>query len=366
MQKQNRKERGAPFTIVIICEGRNTETFYLRSLIEKIEKERILGNTRIDIFPKPLTEDEIAEEIDLSEYKTRRAKKRELNNELRTGYEVEDDYKAEPVRFVREAQLAMQAETYNEAWAVFDNDHRGNNIEVAYELAANPELGTVQIVYSSIAFEHWFLLHFERNTTAFQKSECREGKVILDCNSGTHANDCYGARCVVGYLRNKGYLEGRTKGKQFLYPYFEPNLDYAMFNASWLRFFMNKHTPACRPLSQKNPYTDVDVLVRRLLRKTPEYIWLDLGNSQTANGFSIESHEIDGNLTILLTGRVSKIFNEGDITLVNEEFQIVYEFPRKLVIAGVQTPFRVNMEEVPEAVYVKAVLDNIHVYISIL
>ncbi len=59
---------------------------------------------------------------------------------------------------------------YETVWVVFDNDRqeikKQGSLSRAFQLAK----GKVNIVYSSIAWEYWYLLHFSYTTRAFMSS----------------------------------------------------------------------------------------------------------------------------------------------------------------------------------------------------
>jgi hypothetical protein len=58
-------------------------------------------------------------------------------------------------------------------------------------------------------------------------------------------------------------------------------LEIAMINAAWLRYLENS------PIYERNPYTDVDRLVSRLLEINKEYVWVRLGEEFKYNGATI-------------------------------------------------------------------------------
>ncbi len=183
-----------------------------------------------------------------------------------------DSIKALPLRYVAQAQLIeKEQEMYEEIWAVFDKDghtHHKEAFEKAKEKVNNKK---VQIGFTSRSFEHWILLHFEKNKTMFSYSECKDEKgKILNCNL---ENGCKGEVCLAGYIRTntplKDYQKSNSKAglKSLMDILMIPhNLNRAFENAEWLRSEINNDTILNgRKVYELNPYTDVDILVKRLI-----------------------------------------------------------------------------------------------------
>lgn len=57
--------------------------------------------------------------------------------------------------------------TYDAVWIFFDNDNQPNLLPFFQMLMNTP----VQIAYSSLCIEQWFIIHFENNRQAFQRAE---------------------------------------------------------------------------------------------------------------------------------------------------------------------------------------------------
>lgn len=266
-------------TILVVCEGGGTESSYFESIRNILIERKI--DVDIKISPKPKTE--IDNEIKLREG----AKKRELRKiaiqketELKK-YEIEEAYKAQPLRYVREAQMGLEDGTFDEAWAVYDkNGHPKHN--EALDLS-NVEVNgkRVNIAFSSISFEHWILLHFELSKTEFNKSKCREGDVVYECGTNNHAKDCKGTSCVCGYLITRKYIDGSLKKKQFLFSEL-PDYKTAIYNAISLRFHQ-LNIKADSPIYEINPITTVDRLVFRLVHLPVDFCWFDLNSGGFSN-----------------------------------------------------------------------------------
>lgn len=162
----------------------------------------------------------------------------------------------DPLGLVQTAKLINDEEDYDEVWVVFDKDRdRNTAVQEAFEFAS---ANNIHVAYSSIAFEHWILLHFEKNNTPFERSDCESRGDVCQCN---------GQRCVVTYLRQQHY-PNYQKGSVRLYGTVAPlNMD-AIENAAWLKFrnrhSLGPHQEIHHPYTL-NPHTDVDHLLTRLL-----------------------------------------------------------------------------------------------------
>lgn len=262
----------------------------------------------IEIRPKPPLEEE--EATVQSSHKTPRPKRQlKAGNKAVPEQDIEDEYKAFPIRFVREAQKGIEDGSFDEAWAVFDKDIHPRHAE-AFQLAATQVNGKcVRIAFSSISFEHWVLLHFEKNKTAFVKSECKDGKKVLQCGTGHHVDDCQGARCVVGHIKVGGYLPDYSKQANMdLYTALKDSTNLAIENASWLRSQV-----VGSPIYGLNPYTDIDILVKRLLQLEVDYVWLTANTTWENDGIKVAFGDyLDGHLAMTVSNnkRISHVFNK--------------------------------------------------------
>jgi hypothetical protein len=213
MISREHKLRKGAYSVLIVCEGQNTEPSYFSKfqnyLNEKYKSEYPDG-IYFSIFPYPQEEKEI---IDLeNQLFTRVKQKQEIQNFAAIiNEDVEDEFLAEPTRWVRFAQKNSVNAGFNELWSVFDYDNRPvAEIKKAFDLARNTELenGNVKIAYSSYSFEYWLLLHYELFDTYIAGSECKDknGKEIGCSRKGcTNSNNCNGTKCLGGYMRSKSY-----------------------------------------------------------------------------------------------------------------------------------------------------------------
>jgi hypothetical protein len=161
--------------------------------------------------------------------------------------EIEEGSKTDAVGMVKEAKENIN--NYDEVWVVFDRDRDSRNkILEAVEIAKKWK---IKIAFSSISFEEWVLLHFEKCAHAFERSDCESRGEQCVCN---------GTICVSTYLK-QNYYPSYKKGKAKLYDELADKQTIALENTAWLRCH---HSPNLN-FYLLNPYTDVDVLVARLL-----------------------------------------------------------------------------------------------------
>lgn len=332
-----KKSSPTRYNILIVCEGSHTEPNYFKKIKEEVDSSKCwTEGVWIEIRPKPQLEEE-NEIIPPSRHKTPRAK-RQLKNDnynIPIQEDVESEYKAVPTRYVREAQKGLEDGSFDEAWAVFDKDQHPQHAE-AFKLANTPINGKcVQIAFSSISFEHWILLHFEKNMTPFNKSECKENKKTLNCGTGEHDADCRGNKCVAGYMRHTKYLPDYSKGASIdLYSILKDFTNKAIENASWLR---SKYSSG--PVYEFNPYSDVDVLVKKLLRLDANYVWLKENETWENNKIQLCCSRKDGSLpAIMVCNKMSDsyIFQAQAIILKDDEISIEQQLHSGVISPGQQ------------------------------
>lgn len=228
-------------TIFIACEGENTEPNYFGRIVENIDEDRRVSVT---IFPKPKF---IAEE----------------------GVKAEDSRRSDPVGLVEEACRRLN-EGFDEAWAVFDKDGHTGHAEAFQKAEAGANGKKVKIAFSSIAFEHWVLLHFEQNHTAFLKSNTLIEDRFLAKGAGFFPN----------YAKNR---------ETDIYPVLEDKTLMAVENAAWLRQQVNSALQnADGNLYEVNPYTNVDELAKLLLDLPYNFTWAGFEEQISFMGYDIQ------------------------------------------------------------------------------
>lgn len=343
---------------MLVCEGSVTEPDYFALLKQKSLEMGVWD--AITIEPKPRSEQDDEPIKALPTHKSPRPR-RQLKTvpveEEADETERRFNWRQTPVNFVKAARNGLKDNAFEEVWAVFDRDgHPGH--EAAFQLAEERIEGKkVNIAFSSIAFEHWILLHFERNLTAFIKSECKnDNGRYLNCGSYQHDGDCRGERCVAGRLRTNGYLEGSTKqfeqsNRAFFKNLIEPTMfQTACTNAAWLR---NKvtHDPS-RPFLT-NPFTNVDDICKRLLgleHKTVEWANLRVSITWHTLILLLEMESDTLKCSILNKGHNSRLFNGTDIStflLQNGERIVLSPEPNSSVLIAVDEKEIFHFRNIP-------------------
>jgi len=213
-RKTKRKLRQLKPSIYIVCEGTNTEPIYFEAIAEQPD---VSEKYAIKVYPS-------------EEYQIKASKKEG------------ESIKTDAVNLVKLAKREIK--NYDEVWAVFDKDGYTKH-EEAFLYAK--EHG-IKLGFSSIAFEHWILLHYEQNPTAFPKSQN-----------------------VIDYLEQAGYFPGYSKKADIsIYPRLQNRTKTAIENAAWLRMEIANNLAACdNKIYELNPYTTVDELVMKLLNFHP-------------------------------------------------------------------------------------------------
>lgn len=246
------KKRTPPTTVFIACEGSNTEPLYFEKLNEIMEEE--------DNYPFAIT--------------------------VYPDKELDKNPKTDAIGLVNVAIDCK--EDFDELWVIFDKDGYTKHKE-AFELAKE---NNINVAFSSISFESWVLLHFERSNMSFAKSAN-----IIDEK----------------FRNNNRYLEDYAKSGDYnLYPKIKDKTKKAFKNASWLRNWLNLNNPNYS-IYEVNPYTDVDSLVKKLLLDDCVYEYREIGQSLIFEGVEIKVNNVNN-------GYVVEIKNLTNGSLIWNEF----------------------------------------------
>ena len=290
------QKRSFKNSLVIVCEGTETEYKYFEELASIVRREQPDRFSRIKVVPTP--EEKAATDARRSSYK------RKMRNTTQPIflYHVKEEKSAkeyaqnsaQPARYVREAQLFMIEDGYSDGWAVFDKDiHTGH--KRAWELAV--QIPRLRIAFSSYSFEEWILCHFERNSHAYYHSLCKR----QDC--GIQHKGCQGRKCLIGRIREKKYIPDFVKSKERLFSnVLAKKLDTAYVNAAWLRSLNKNIVPY-----QQNPYTNVDELVLQLLDIQDRFEWIKVGEVFEYEGHKFVLHLNKGEILLAYDGTASLV-----------------------------------------------------------
>jgi hypothetical protein len=301
--------RQSKYTLLIICEGKNTEPYFFHSIRDRILEGKYL-NENIEIHIRPEVEEENDVEPKNVDYKPQRKSRQLLKGNKSVKEEIPG---VPPLKWVLAAQEELNDETFNEVWVVFDNDGhpaKKEAFEKASQVINNKQ---VQVAYSSIAFEYYILLHFERKYYAFQKSECRKGKVPINCSLDNHQDDCNGTMCIGGYARQQGYWK-KSKEKKSLYPLIEDKLETGYWNAAWLRH-QSEIQDGGTPIYNRNPYVTTDSLVKRLTGFQDQlFEYTPINSNYDLNGNLLICFQSNYILKITNTSKYALIIPPGSLT----------------------------------------------------
>jgi len=264
----------SPYTILLICEGENTEPNFFKSIRDGIiDKEFDIGNVKLTIYPEPKIEEEPLSKANVKhkpERKKRKLKKTDSEIEIKiTG--------AAPLSWVLAGKKELKEGTYDEVWVVFDRDNHPKRKEAFAEAGKEINGKKIKIAFSSRSFEYYLLLHFERKYYKFKKTDCyfkeknkgkKDKKVRVWCGTNKHPElDCFGKVCINGYSHFNNYWSNQenenTKSNFSTFSLIKNTLEKGFINSAWLR---NKSDLIENNILKhdRNPYITIDLLVKRL------------------------------------------------------------------------------------------------------
>lgn len=134
-------------TMLIVCEGEQTEYLYFRALKHDFH----LANVQVDIVPSS----------------------------------------RDPQSIVREAISRRSTTRFDEVWCVFDHEFAPHNARFAPAVAEARRHGFMLAV-SNPAFEFWLLLHYRRTTQAFTDNDELIRVLKRDYPEYGKNRECYG------------------------------------------------------------------------------------------------------------------------------------------------------------------------------
>ncbi len=279
MGRNRENTRHSHYVIRIVCEGEKTEPLFFTSLCNEYYK----GNETVDVRTVPQPHIPLDEGGLITSRGCYKGKRRKVK---RDGDEPDEEVVitgAPPLKWVLYARQIL-SEGVDESWAVYDKDEHPKHEEAMAEAAKVIDGKCVNIAFSSRSFEYYLLLHFDYIYYAFNETECGEkikgNKLLYECGTGKYPeNDCYGKTCINGYARKQGYWQV-TKSSESTYTLVKDKLVKGMVNACRLRDESNAKTS--KPVYDRNPYTNVDLLVGRLIGK--ETVSYDNAYTYTLHG----------------------------------------------------------------------------------
>lgn len=300
--------------IIIICEGSDTEYLYFEKIKECVNKTFPGKYTKFRVLP------DYKKKLSNNSKKQRPLLPSKENCKYYALIDEDEKYescKAQPIRYVREAQLFMEREGYSEAWAVFDKDkYSESNHKKAFEIA-DSESG-LHIAFSSYCFEEWFLLHFELNMKEFSHSECKDvNNKYVGCGGKSGSiDDCHGKKCIIGRLRQENYISDYDKDNpdifdRYTQPLLNNDIIIPFYNAACQRALSTGGE-----VYNRNPYTNVDNLIARLFEKPNYHCVMQYGNhiSLKIDASDIECVKTNNDTLIIKNNSNSSLaYNESKI-----------------------------------------------------
>lgn len=201
-----------------------------------------------------------------------------------------------PYQLYEVASQVLAEGSANEAWIVFDKDNHPRIPEVF----ANSSAQGIHIAFSSRSFEEWVLMHFERNATTYNATQCKVNDKPIDCGAGT---PCSPIDCLSGHIRRQNFISDYSKTKNFdLFGVINGKTEIAIVNSAWLRFSVNASKNIQQPpLHLLNPYTDVDQLILRLLSRNDKIEWGNAGTNISLGGWTISASRGHGQIILRIS-----------------------------------------------------------------
>lgn len=289
--------------IAIVCEGSETEAPFLREVRSLLEKSGKVPIGSIVIFPK-IESSEANPEATLQTQKTGNASQWHYYYTAESNQQDYDQYKAQPTRYVREAQLLMEQEGYYCAWAVFDNDNFAH-LKDAFDLAEQQRQQGKKlfVAYSSISIEESLLLSKERCGKNFESSAdvidyMKDKRYIDDSYHKSNAWSVFGSQMI-----DKG--SGKPQNGM-------------LFNSTW-----SQQLERSKPLYERNPYSNFEKLLQFLSKDDRELRWVHSGEEflLDQNVIKIEKKGTTYILTNVSGSRI--VLNDKNYGFTEENLSII-------------------------------------------
>lgn len=161
------------------------------------------------------------------------AMKEDLRLPKTIGVDVFQSNKVDCKGVVEEALKKAKREGFEKIFVVFDHDNQPKRDE-AFKLAWSKN---IEVIFSSICFETWYLYHFKNSTKAFSSEEALEKEL----------KKCIG---MEDYLKNDFKHYSILKDK----------LEVAKLNTKKIRLSVIENNPETA-IYNLNPYSNIDELV---------------------------------------------------------------------------------------------------------
>jgi len=319
-------------TILIICEGEKTEPLFFNAIRDRLLDNKYNNearNIKLTIAPEPLVESDEKQDTKIK-HKPKRKKRK--TKKVEGIIPIEDGQP--PLRWVKTAQRELMTGAYDEVWAVFDNDNHPARKEALLEAKRDINGKIVNIAYSSLSFEYYLLIHFERIYRPFTKTDCKQKGKFIRCGTNLYPDkDCNGNICINGYAQINNFWNNsnneNTKQTINTFSLIENKLEIGFENASWIRFksdcFQNKIQ-----ISDRNPYLSTDKIVKRLIGNDYAYLWINLNTKYEFKKIGISVKIEDNQIKIINLSNRTIIFPDNSISALTNNKR--YKFGNKQVV----------------------------------
>jgi hypothetical protein len=120
--------------------------------------------------------------------------------------ELKKAKETEPKKILKEALQKMEKaekekQPYKEIWMVFDDDNR-NDLKAVFEEGKKEN---IKIAYSSVSFEYWYFLHFNRKAPVFKNADA--AKHVLCKNIPEYCESMAGVFNLINPLYKRHALQ---------------------------------------------------------------------------------------------------------------------------------------------------------------
>lgn len=159
-------------SLFIVSEGEKTEASFYADFQQKLKEAGCAHFSQVDFYKIPKPKD-LTDNLPDTELRT------EGGRQLRGALPALPADNYQPLNWIKIACSRLGA--YDEAWTLFDNDHRNDTakhfidkaVSEYHQLIATPYAHLrLNIAYSSLSFEYYLLLHFQYLYHTFTKTEC--------------------------------------------------------------------------------------------------------------------------------------------------------------------------------------------------
>lgn len=149
---------------------------------------------------------------------------------------------------------------------------------------------------------------------------------------------CGGNKCVGGYLRKNGYIDGSTKDNRSTFNLVKDKLEIGYENSAWLRY-MSSLEERDKENWDRNPFVTTDDLVRRLTGHRREYVWISKGEEYCSTKYDLCIEFSDEIFELKNIGNRTIIIQADSLCAVSEEGERILFGERKLLVPGCTTSF---------------------------